>query len=72
MLTLSEMNPKFGSNPDIITPNGSIRFTSNGIVLESGSSRITIGPGQIEINCNAVVKVNGTVVNINNGALEVI
>ena len=72
VLRLSEMNPKFGTNPDIITPNGSIRFTSNGIVLESGASRITIGPAQIEIVGAANVKVNGAVVNINNGALEVV
>lgn len=66
------MNPKLANSPDIVTPNGSIRFTANGIVLESGPSRITIGPGLIEINSPTVVKVNGAVVNINNGALEVL
>jgi hypothetical protein len=66
------MNPKLGSSPDIITPNGSIRFTSNGIVLESGASRISISSGQIEIQCPANVKINGALVNINNGALEII
>jgi hypothetical protein len=66
------MNPKIGSSPDIVTPNGSIKFTSNGIVLESGPSRIFIGPGQIEIQCPANVKVNGAIVNINNGALEIL
>jgi hypothetical protein len=66
------MNPKLASSPDIVTPNGSIKFTSNGIVLESGTSRILIGPAQIEISTQAVVKVNGAIVNINNGALEVL
>ena len=35
---------------DIVTPNGSIRFSSNGIIIESGGQQIQVGPGGIRIS----------------------
>ena len=60
------------TSPDLVTPNGSLRFTSTGIKLEAGSSSISIGPAGIEISAPGPVKINGVIVNINNGALEVL
>ena len=66
------MAPGSATSGDIVTPNGSLRFTSTGIKLEAGSSSIMIGPAGIEISAPGPVKINGVIVSINNGALEVL
>ena len=88
---------------DIVTKDGSIQFTSGGLLLQYQGTSILIGPNGIALSCGAVsvnlsqtqvtmisgpatlqmqtndftinctgfVRINGTRVSVNNGALEV-
>lgn len=59
--------PQFGftTSPDIVTPNGSIRFTPSGIVLEAFGNKIEIGQKGIDIRCNMDVNIKGSAIRVN-------
>jgi hypothetical protein len=100
------LRSKVDKQTDVVTKNGSLLFTPEGIVLSHPQgSKIAIGANGIEFNCtggvsmkltpseilvsngsvslrmtmmdcslnaNGPIRLNGSMVNVNNGALEVI
>lgn len=75
--TAADVAAQKAASPDIVTPNGSIRFTSDGIVLESGGQQIKVTRNGIQIRSAMSVEITagtnidckgGTVLQIRSGA----
>jgi len=75
--TAADLTAQKTASADIVTPNGSIRFTSDGIVLESGGQQIKVTRTGIQIRSTMNIEITagtnldckgGTALKITSGA----